>query len=345
MHLPLAAACTATLFAPFLVAQTTTVFPSDFATEAGDSYEGRRPFSNGISRTQFMYDRLDLPLTAGRQIQKVGFRQDNTSASTGQSIQLAIYIGGTLNDVAGMTSDFANNYNGTPRTLDFGPAVVHLPTFTSQSSLQQFWITLTTPYTVRANENLLVEYVVTANNNANQAFNYYLDKGTYRSPTTTIGVGCQTSAGQVPQLTASSSSHVGGNLSWSLQRAPASSLVWLNLDFQAAQPINAGPFGAPGCTLYVLPVIAVSGQGNTSGSATFSFPVPNDPQLFHAQVFGQCAIYDLFANNLGFAFSNGAGITLGMHPHAATVYASGSATATTGTVRRNDVPVSLFETN
>lgn len=327
-------------------AQTTTVFPSDWAATAGNSSENRYPLSAGISRTQIVYDRRDLTITNNHPITQVGFRQDDNTASAGKSIQLAIYMGSTTKTSATMTSNYANNYDGaTPRTLVFGPSIVALPTFTNNTNLQELWITLTTPYTYHSNENLIVEYVVTANNNANLAFNYYIDNGGYLSPTQSIGTGCITSAGQVPLLAVQNYSYLGGYLYYNLSRAPASSLVWLNLDFVQTPPIDCAPFGAPGCTLYVLPQVALAAQGNTGGAANFQFQLPADPALFHAQVFGQCSIFDLFANNLGFTFSNSTKITLGMYPLAAMVYSTGSASATTGSVRRDDCPISLFRWN
>jgi len=333
------------VLAPFAASQTTTVFPSDFTNRAGNTSENRIPLSNGISRTQTVYDRRDLPIPVGRRITHIGIRQDDNSASTGKAIQLAIYMGGTTHEAGSLTSNFENNYTGTARTLVFGPSIVTLPDFSSQKSLEEFLIQLAQPYQVRADENLLVEWVVTANNNANQAFTYWIDEGTYYTETTTFGTGCVTSAGQVPQLSGSSSSYLGGNLSFSLSKAPASSLLWLNLNFVPDTPLSGDPFGAPGCTMYVLPVIALSGTGSTSGTASFGFPVPADPALFHAAVYGQCSIFDLFANNLGFAFSNGAKVVLGMYPLATTVVATGTASAATGSLRRNTAPVTLFRWN
>jgi hypothetical protein len=333
------------LLAPSAIAQTTTIFPSDFASREGDSYQPYGPLSSGIARTQTVYDRRDLPIAAGRRITHVGFRQDSNTASTGKSIQLAIYMGGTTFDATTMTGTFDNNYNGTARTLVFGPAVVALPNFTAQTTQQTFDLQLTAPYTVRANENLVVEFVVTANNNANQSFAWYIDEGSFYSATTSFGTGCQTSAGQVPQLTVSPYSYLGTYLSYSLTRAPASSLVWINLDFLNNSPIDCAPFGAPGCTLLVQPRIAVSATGSTGGSASFNFLLPADPALFHAVVYAQSAIFDLFANSLGFAFSNGTEITIGMYPLATRVVASGNASAATGSVQRNSTPITRFRSN
>ena len=333
------------LLAPLAFAQTTTVFPTDWTSVAGNSYETYYPLAAGISRTQIVYDRRDLPITNNHQITQVGFRQDDSTASTGKSIQLAIYMGGTSFDASTLTSNYANNYNGTARTLVFGPAIVALPNFTASTSLQQLWIQLATPFTYHSNENLLVEYVVTANNNANLAFPYYTDAGTFLSPTVSSGTGCQTSAGLVPSLTVSNQSYLGGSLSYSLSRAPASSLVWLNMDVVPTPPIDVTAFGAPGCTLYVLPQIALAAQGNTGGAAYFNFQLPANPALFHASLYAQCAIFDLFANNLGFAFSNSTQITLGMYPLASMLFSTGNASATTGGVYRNYSPISLFRWN
>lgn len=326
-------------------AQNTVVFPSDFTNREGDTALSRSALSNGIARTQILYDRRDLAIPAGRQIRRIGFRQDSNTASTGQAIQLAIFMGGTTHTATTVTSNFANNYDGVARTQVFGPTIVNLPNFTAQTTNLPFWITLTTPFTMPTNQNLLVEFVVTANNNANQGFTWWVDQGTFYTATASVGTGCQTSAGQVPQLAVSSQSYLGSNLSFSLSRAPANSLVWLNMDVAPTTPIDATPFGAPGCTLYVLPIIAVAANGNSGGSAFFSFTLPDNPALFHASIYGQCSIFDLFANNLGFTFSNSTSAILGIQPLGTTIFAQGNASATTGTVQRRYLPVTLFDHN
>lgn len=335
----------ALLLSPLGFAQNTTVFPGDWASREGNTSENRLPLSNGISRCQIVYDRIDLPITSGHQITEVGFRQDAAVASTGRSVQLAIYMGGTTKNATTLTNNFANNNDGTALTLVYGPTIYNLPTFTTATTNQEFWIPLVTPYTVHANENLLVEYVVTANSNGNAAFNYNIDEGSYYTATQSIGTGCQSSAGQVPLLTVSSASYLGGSLSYSLTRAPSSSLVWLNLDTVPFAPLDLALFGAPGCTLYTPPTIAIPGQGNTSGSASFSFALPATPALLHTTMYGQSLIFDLFGNALGFVMSNGTSATLGMLPLATQIYSTGSTVATTGTIRRNAVAVSLFHWN
>ena len=334
------------LLAPLSIAQTVTTFPGDFTSVAGDTYSASLPLSYGISRTQFLYESWHLPITNNRPITRVGFRQDDSTASTGKSIQLSIYMGSSTFTSANVTSNFANNYNGAqPRTLVFGPSIVALPSFTTQTTLQQFWINLVTPHTFRSNENLIVEYVVTANNNANLSFPYYLDQGTYVTTTANFGTGCPSSAAQTPALAVGAYAYLGGNLSYSLSRAPGNSLVWLNMDFTPIPPLDMTPFGAPGCTLLVNPQIALASQGSPSGSASWNFTLPTDRSFFHANVYAQSLIFDLFANNLGFVTSNGTSIRVGMYPPAAEIYTNSSATATTGGVNRNAVPISKFQWN
>lgn len=334
------------ILAPLAVGQTVTTFPGDFANVPGDSYQTYLPLAYGISRTQFLYESWQLPITNNRPITRVGFRQDGNTASTGKSIQLSIYMGSSTFSAATVTSNFANNYNGAqPRTLVFGPAIVALPSFTTQTTEQELWINLTTPHTFHTNENLIVEYVVTANNNANLSFPYYLDEGTYVSTTANFGAGCQSSAGQTPTLAVGAYAYLGGNLSYSMSRAPASSLVWLNIDFTPIAPIDMGPFGAPGCTLLVNPRVALASQGTASGTANWNFTLPTDRLFFHANIYAQALIFDLFANNLGFVTSNGTSIRVGMYPPAAEIYTNSSATATTGGVNRNAVPISKFQWN
>ena len=81
---PCLATAIVALLAPLAVSQTTTVFPGDFSAVAGDTFENRLPLTNGISRAQIVYEAYQLPITNNHQITRVGFRQDNSVATTGR---------------------------------------------------------------------------------------------------------------------------------------------------------------------------------------------------------------------------------------------------------------------
>ena len=159
-----------------LSAQTTYTFPSDHAAiPNGTGYAPNFPYAYGVSRMQAEYDAWDLVIPANTSISRIGFRQDGTNASTGHALHLEVLMGYTSNNAANLSGTYASNYAGTMTSV-FGPALFTLPTLTSVGGAT-VWLNLTTPfvYNPPANQNLLVEWRVAANNNGNAAFTYYHD--------------------------------------------------------------------------------------------------------------------------------------------------------------------------
>lgn len=327
-----------------LVAQNRVVFPSAAAQTPGATEERRFPFGNGVSRNMAVFESWDLGIPNGSQITSIGVRQRLGRTSPATGVQLEIYMGPAGVDVSTMSNRFDNNYeSGVTPQLVFGPAIVNLPALSSSATTaQDIMINLTTPYTFDATKNLVVEYRVLANSNGNGVFDYYLDQATFVSPTSQFGTACASSAGQLPVLSFTAA-HIGGNLRARMTNAPASSFVYLNIDTVLGPSLNGAPFGAPGCTLYVPPVLVETRQqGGTTGTTTFDLAVPYDPALYQLDVYGQCLVADLFANSLGFVGSNGAQITLGARAAMGTVVRTGSLTSTTGSLRAFHGVVSVF---
>lgn len=340
----LRSAAAAILFVATASAQNTAFFPSEYQTVPGQSYESSFPFGFGISRTQLVLDRTALAIPAGRQISALKFRQPSGIGSTGRSLQLAVFLGGTTLTSQNATGDYLGNYTGaTPRTQVFGPAIFQLPTLSPSQTNGEVTIPLTTPFTYSGNENLVVEFVITANNNANQGFSYYLQAPTFRSDVTSFGAGCPTSANTVPLLTATGG-YYGGSVGFSLSQAPANSTLYFHLNVLPSTPILGDGFGAPGCSMLVLPMAAVLGTA-AGGSFYHSVPVPNHPNFYGLEVYGQAMIFDFFANALGFTSSNGCKVTVGRQPPAAKIYTSGSATTAIGSVQRNACTIIGFVHN
>jgi hypothetical protein len=76
-------------------------------------------------------------------------------------------------------------------------------------------------------------------------------------------------------------------------------------------PFDLTPLGAPGCSLLCsLDLFAASSIGG-SGQANFTVPIPNNNALIGLQYFHQALLVSSVSNQLGFAFSNGASVTLG----------------------------------
>lgn len=327
-------------------AQTTTFFPTEYQATAGGTVESQFPLALGIARSQVVLDRSALNIPNGRQISALKLRQPPGGyVSNSRSLQLAVFMGGTTRNFQTATGDFAANYTGgTPRTQVFNTAIFTLPALTANSApYDEVVIPLSTAYTYQANENLVVEFVVTANNNANQPFTYYLDAGYFQSPVTNFGTGCQTSAGRVPALTGTGG-YYGSSVAFSLSQAPANSTLYFQLNVAPSTPILGDPFGAPGCTMLVYPLAGVLGTA-PGGNFYHSMTIPNFPSFYGVDFYGQAIIFDLFANPLGYAASNGTKITVGRLPPMAKVYAQGNASATTGFIQRQAGPVIGFVHN
>jgi hypothetical protein len=343
IHLP----CTLALlvFAASATAQNQTAFPTENQSTPGGTYETQFPLGLGISRTQTVLGRDALAIPNGRQISSIRFRQAPGLSSTSRMLQLAVYMGGTTRTFATATGDFLANYeSGTPRTLVYGPAVYTLPALTATGSpYGSAAIQLTTPYTYNANENLVVEFVITANNNANQAFAYYIEAPYYLSPTSNFGAGCLTSANQIPALNGTGG-YYGGSVAFALTQAPANSTLYFHMNLVPSTPIAGDPFGAPGCSLLVNPLAAVLASA-PSGSFYYNVPIPNSSAFYGISIYGQAIIFDLFANAMGFAASNGTRIDIGRLPPMAKISASGNAAATTGSIQRQVGPIFIFDHN
>lgn len=331
-----------------LSAQTTYTFPSDHANIGnGATYSSNLPYAYGVSRVQAVYEAWDLLVPRSTSISRIGFRQDGTNASTGHALQLEVLMGYTNNTAANISATYASNYAGAMTSV-FGPALYTLPTLTSAGGAT-IWLNLTTPfvYNPPAGQNLLVEWRVTANNNGNAAFTYYLDAAQFVSQVTAGPAGCPHSGNNTAVLT-SQPTAVSGYWSMYLSAAPASSFFFL---LQSVQPLTAAyplsPF-IPGigatCTgqLPLNGLFVTTGSTNTGGAYSWSTLVPNRRVLNDVIVSSQAAILDFFAPG-GIVVSNGDQMQLGIAPAESFVYSQGSTTAASGSVAANYGVVTLFQ--
>jgi hypothetical protein len=332
-----------------IAAQSTAVFPSDHASIEGSSYQGSFPFSNGISRQQAIYHRRDLTIPNGARISRVGVRQDAASSSTGYRVQLEVLMGQTTLDTRAVanavTSTFATNYTGTPTTA-FARRIVDLPNLTATSARPaptNVMVALDAPFTYSNTQNLIVDWMTPANANGNQAFGYYMDFAGTVSATTEFGTACRTSGSSTPRCYFNHTvvgSTCSVNLAGSSGSSPSSLFLGVN---RQPNPVPLDGIGMPGCFLHIDPMVTVSTNTNSSGGASLSFPVPNELFFIRRSLVAQYVSADLFANNLGLVSSNGAQVTIGVAPLLTVVVATGSTTATTGSVYRDNGSVSVFE--
>jgi hypothetical protein len=330
-----------------LPAQSPATFPSDHASIAnGASQTNWFPYAYGVSRIQAVYETWDLTVPAGHAITRIGFRQEGSLASTGHQLQLQVLMGPTDKTAADITTTYANNYFAPPTSV-FGPAVFNLPSLTTSTTGNIVWLQLTTPFTPPAGHNLLVEFVVIANNNAGAAFPYYLDVANFVSVITSGSPGCPHSGNQVPHLL-SRATEVGGTWYCDLSLAPASQLaVWFINFGQLVSPYPLSPFIpgiAPTCMgqLSLSNLATVTASTSANGSHTFSALVPNSRFYNDLVISSQVACLDFFAPG-GVAVSNADQMQIGIEPAMSVIFSQGSSTATTGSVYRNYGVVTLFD--
>ncbi|MFN3242211.1 MAG: hypothetical protein ACE37K_11935 [Planctomycetota bacterium] len=137
------------------------------------------------------------------------------------------------------------------------------------------------------------------------------------SPTfTTGGVGCAGSAG-TPSITPTARPWIGSTFTVDVAPVPTNGIGLMlyglsdtNSALYGPLPTSLAAFGLPGCDLQVDPVLidAFLANGNV---ATWSRPLPNDPQLLGGQIYCQGAALDPGANTFGAVVANYGVMTIG----------------------------------
>ena len=338
------------------IAQSPAIFPAEYSAVAeGPLDSPNLPLAYGTSRVQMVYERADLNIPNGRQIRRLGFRQDATfpNLEAGRSLQLEIRMGYSSLATTAVTGTFDTNYTNTPTTV-FGPALLALPALRDPAAPLpngQFWITLTTPFTYNpGSNNLVVEYRVYGTSGGGAPFAWRLDRADYYSPTALGPDGCAHSGGQIPRLTVDPV-RTAGYYSSALTLGPAQSLAVLAMTTGAplATPYSLQPF-LPGIAtacrgqISLTNPLALTAVTNSSGGVYYSFFVPNSPALYNdLYVSSQAVLLDFFAPG-GAAVSNGAQVQIGIPPRCTTVYAGGPpSTLMSGAASANYCPVSFFD--
>jgi hypothetical protein len=354
MNTPLAM-LTCGLLAASLTAQTVTIFPDEYAAvPEGPFNSPNLPLARGTSRVQVLYEAIDLAIPSGHQITKIGYRQDGTltTLDTGQTLQLEIRMGYSTTTAATMGTTFATNYVAAPVTV-FGPAAFTLPNLHDTANPLpngRFFINLTTPFTYTpATGNLVVEYLVYGTSGGGTTFNYRLDRGDFYSPVTYGAPGCPRSGGGIPNLTATPV-RPGQSYSTSCTLGPGSSFAILMI-------VPGGTLQTPFSLQSMVPgiqptclgqvslagLLQLTGVTGTTGTISWSFPIPNNPAYADFNWASQAAFFDFFAPG-GVVVSNGAHVLTGALPRTTIIAGNGPpATTLTGTANRNYNPITFFE--
>ena len=75
-------------------------------------------------------------------------------------------------------------------------------------------------------------------------------------------------------------------------------------------PLDLTLIGMTGCTLYTDPFLTFF-PANIGGTATWSIPIPNDPNYLGLTLFNQGGVTSFGTNPLGLVMSNGCEIRIG----------------------------------
>lgn len=124
------------------------------------------------------------------------------------------------------------------------------------------------------------------------------------------GSACLGSNGKLPLIGFEGRPVVAQSFGVSVAGGLPSTLAVLGID-SASQQIGLGFLGAPSCTAWSLPVIAVQTATDRDGRSNLTINVPNMPALAGAQVFMQWILRDAKVAPLPFVFSNGGRVTFG----------------------------------
>ena len=341
--------------AAILPAQTVAWYPSDHnpvTTPNGAFSTTLFPYSYGVSRMMGVYDRWDLQVAPGQAITRIGFRCEGTTQSTGRSLQLEVRMGSTLNTAANCVANFDANYTAPPVTV-FGPALFVMPDMNNllnpNPDGNMIWLGLTTPFVPDPNQNLVVEWRVSANSGGSTQFSYALDRADFLAPTVDAQQVCPHSGGSTAQLRNRGGS-VGSSWSLDLTQAPASQLaiLFVSVGSQLQPPVPMSslfPGTGASCTVDIplLSLFSRTATTNTSGSFTWSVPLPNMRIPWNDTFLAsQVVAFDFFAP-AGVVVSNASQIQLGIDPAMTMIYSQGNVAAAIGSIQRNYGVVTAFE--
>jgi hypothetical protein len=342
-----------TLLAASAVGQT--IYPPDYtAVPEGPLNSPNLPLALGTSRVLCLYEAWQLGVIPGQAITQLGFRQDGATAAMdpGRQLQLEVRMGYTNNSVTTAVANFDANYASAPAIV-FGPATFALPNLRDAGAPLpggQFFVPLTTPfvYAPAAGQNLLIEFRVFGTSGGGSSFQYRLDRADSYSTVSYGPAGCPHSAGGTPSLTAQPT-RPGQNYTCAMSSGPANSVGVLALDLghPLTAPYALGPVFpgiAPACQGQLQPgaLALLNAASSGSGSANWSFPIPNDNAFAKYTISSQALFLDFFAPG-GMVVSRGAEVLTGLRPRCTVISAAGVPTVVlSGAISQFYCPVTFF---
>ena len=298
MHPFLSGSLLVAVLVPGLHAQVT--YPAYYGNSEGVSI-GSVPFTNIGRYQQVCPDLRGQPMT----IHSISFRRDATRVDDLNEVARTVVVDVFMSEttVTPLGSTFAANYSSPPVQVASN-LTVQLPDLTLQPRQSPAPFNVTIPLSQAFNYSgvfdLIFEIVVRSNSQATRA--YALDAATGSNllcygPYTMNGTGCQSNGREVTLRSRIQDNNLPGgwntSFSWDVKNAPASQGGLLMVGFQNPNLLVPG-LCSPTATLYVLPLITVSGATDTAGAwAPFLPALPLfDPSLVGAPIESQAVVID-----------------------------------------------------
>ncbi len=304
------------------LAQTSKVIPSIGAVEEGNDLTNRLFARTAFRVQQILNASAVAPNSAS--LTAIGYRSDNDNSSGSAAFNfpnVTVALSHTSVTPTGMSATFASNITGTP-TLVFSGAV-NAPTYSSVAGgISPFFSIPTAAFAFTTTSgNLLIDVVATDPMPAslNRTTDGALPGGVARflgqsGPTSNPADRLQLLvAGNGPTQGRFSGIVPNGSLVLFVQAQRAfPGVLWLGGEFST--PIDLTPYGAPGNTAYVDPLLTIpfimTGPGIGGFRATWTLNMPPNPSTY-APISAQAFILDTPANTLGFVATNGQRMRIG----------------------------------
>ena len=332
----LAVAMTALVFP--LAAQSSFVSPNGLATTEGNS-NNTFPWNNTFHYQQVHGDVRGAPQV----IKGQAHRRDGTSTTVSlpRTFDLQIWAGEGTFGATTITGTFASNYAAAP-TQVFTRKMVNAPDWSTRPTTPpapfDFVLTYDTPYSYSGSLDLIWEMAIHATSLTSSYVTDAHTMGNVSSSTTILGTGCvATGRTSAMSHTASYTNNPFTDqllVTLSATNAPANAQGVFLLG--ASNPMLPLPgFCGTSPTLFTDGQLQLPATASATGAMTTGTLAVRWNNIFTAaQLFTQAAAIDPGLPG-GLAISNGRAVTLAAMPapgRYARIYASGNATATSGSV-------------
>jgi hypothetical protein len=281
-----------------LPAQQYLVVPNDRLTVRGNAIDSR-PFGfDRVRHEQYIGRSQLVPLGTQAMIRGVayrpdagqtGIRVDQTAGNPGWSVRMGNV---TVNAGGPGTGAYVSPAN---LTAVFLPRAISWPTWTMNGNPAPMPFMLSFPFDVPfpyTGGHLVISHY-SFNTAMQVAFNYYFDAERPDAgvgQATRFGSGCPAGSND---MTGFAPSPGGGDLTLYVHGAPPQAPVMALLGTSRSSyagvrlPLDLGPVGLTGCSLYTNPVMLLPGTVEASGIGHISAAVPADPSLAGTNLFAQ----------------------------------------------------------